>query len=160
MNKIMTLPELRLALDVEQRFRDGTRIVQCHGCFDFLHIGHVWHLEAAKKMGDVLVVTVTSDRYVNKGPERPLFPVQQRAEMLAALECVDYVSIVDAPTAEKAILTIAPDMYVKGTDYHNGIVNEESKAVSIINGQMVYTHTKKMSSTDLIRRCAAIMEAA
>ena len=69
----------------------GKKIVLCHGVFDLLHIGHIKHFEEAKKFGDVLIVSVTSDEFVNKGPNRPVFNLALRAEALIALECVDYV---------------------------------------------------------------------
>src|SRR6058998_4306380 len=75
------------------------RVVQCHGVFDLLHIGHIRHFEQARKLGDLLVVTVTPDRYVNKGAGRPAFPQSLRAEFLAALATIDYVAINKWPTA-------------------------------------------------------------
>src|SRR3982074_3527929 len=90
----------------------GKTVVQAHGSFDLLHLGHVRHLEAARRLGDVLVVTVTADRFVNKGPGRPVFNEALRAEMLAALEYVDWVAIDPSPDAVGAITTIRPKVYV------------------------------------------------
>ena len=73
--------------------QEGKKIVHCHGVFDLLHVGHIRHLNHAKKIGDVLVVSITSDRFVNKGPNRPAFTQSLRAEALSSLECVDYVLI-------------------------------------------------------------------
>ena len=73
--------------------KEGKRIVQCHGCFDLLHPGHVMHFKAARNFGDVLIVSVTEDMYVNKGPDRPIFDENIRAENLAAIEYIDYVFI-------------------------------------------------------------------
>src|SRR5262249_36014971 len=81
----------------------GETIVLCHGCFDLMHIGHIKHLQAARRMGDVLVVTVTPDEHVAKGDGRPVFTGSLRAETLAALECVDYVAINRWPTAVETI---------------------------------------------------------
>ena len=92
----------------------GKTIVQCHGCFDLMHIGHIKHLQAAKRMGDTLVVTVTADEYVAKGEGRPVFGEFLRAEALAALECVDFVAINHRPTAVEAIRLVRPHYYVKG----------------------------------------------
>src|SRR5437588_8934104 len=89
----------------------GKTVVHCHGVFDPLHIGHIRHFEQAKKLGDVLVVTVTPDRYVNKGPHRPIFPEDLRAEAIAALECVDFVAINRWPMAIETILLLRPDLY-------------------------------------------------
>src|SRR5882672_5669199 len=77
----------------------GKRIVQCHGTFDLVHPGHIIHFEEAKTLGDVLVVTVTGEAHVNKGPGRPYFNDQMRAKWLTALECVDYVVLVPFPAA-------------------------------------------------------------
>ena len=93
---------------------DGKKIVHCHGVFDLLHIGHIKHLEAARKLGDALVVTLTPDRFVNKGPHRPAFPERLRAEALASLACVDFVAINEWPTAVETIERLRPSYYVKG----------------------------------------------
>src|SRR5437867_10418479 len=86
----------------------GKKVIHCHGVFDLLHIGHIKHLEAARKLGDVLVVTITPDRFVNKGPHRPAFPERLRAEALASLACVDYVAVNEWPTAVETIRTLKP----------------------------------------------------
>src|SRR5437868_6691263 len=93
----------------------GKKIVQCHGVFDLLHIGHIKHLEAARKYGDLLVVTLTPDRFVNKGPHRPAFPERLRAEALASLACVDFVAINEWPTAVETIQRLRPDFFVKAS---------------------------------------------
>ena len=98
---------------------NGTRVVMCHGVFDLLHLGHIKHLEAAKEFGDVLVVTISSDRHVNKGPGRPVFAEAMRAEMLAALQLVDWVAVSDFPHAQVAVETVLPSYYVKGDEYEN-----------------------------------------
>src|SRR3990167_3321379 len=109
-------------------------IVQCHGVFDLLHIGHIKHLQSAKKYGDILIVTLTPDHYVNKGPGRPRFTAALRAEAIAALDCVDYVVINKWPTAIEAIQHIKPAVYVKGSEYQEseditGKIFEEIEAV-------------------------------
>ena len=106
-----------LAKAVADLKRKGKRIVQCHGVFDLLHIGHIQHLEQAKKLGDVLVVTLTPDKHVNKGPHRPIFAQDLRAQAIAALDCVDYVAINKWPLADRTIQFLRPDIYVKGTEY-------------------------------------------
>src|SRR3954469_13968655 len=93
--------------------RNGKTVVQCHGVFDLLHIGHIRHFQEAKKSGQILVVTLTPDRYVNKGPHRPVFTESLRAEAIAALDVVDYVAINKWPTAVEAIQTIRPEVYAK-----------------------------------------------
>ena len=113
-SKIFRLDELARRLEVSRQA--GLKIVQCHGCFDLMHIGHIRHLQAARAMGDLLVATVTADLYVAKGDGRPAFAEALRAEALAALACVDRVAINRAPTAVEAIWMLRPDVYVKGQD--------------------------------------------
>jgi rfaE bifunctional protein nucleotidyltransferase chain/domain len=140
----------------------GKRIVQAHGCFDLLHPGHLRYLEAAKAKGDWLVVSVTADRYVDKGPGRPLFAAELRAEMLAGMACVDAVVINDAPTAEPLIRAIRPHVYVKGEEYAHGggEIEAERRAVESVGGTTVFEasgHTVKdadgvASSSRIINR--------
>ncbi len=98
---------------------EGAVVVFTNGCFDLLHLGHVRYLQAARALGDVLVVGVNSDASARqlKGPGRPLVPQQDRAEVLAALECVDYITIFEEPTAVALVEALRPDVYVKGGDY-------------------------------------------
>ena len=86
-------------------------IVQCHGVFDLIHIGHIKHFETAKKSGDVLVVSVTSDKYVNKGPDRPVFKEEHRAEFISSINTVDYVYINRSEIAIPAIKLIKPSFF-------------------------------------------------
>jgi rfaE bifunctional protein kinase chain/domain/rfaE bifunctional protein nucleotidyltransferase chain/domain len=136
----------------------GKRIVHAHGVFDLLHPGHIRHLNEAKALGDVLVVTITEDRHVNKGPHRPAFPEGLRAESLAALQAVDHVAINRAPTAVTAIDAIRPHLYVKGPDYRNalddptgGIVREEA-AVAAHGGVLHITEDITFSSSALLNQ--------
>ena len=95
------------------------KIVLCHGVFDLLHVGHIKHLKKAKQLGDLLVVTITPDKFVTKGPGRPVFNENLRAEAISALATVDYVAINDAKTAVKPIRLLKPNIYCKGKDYKN-----------------------------------------
>src|SRR4030042_179645 len=95
----------------------GKKVALCHGCFDLMHPGHIKHFQAAKRMGDVLVVTVTPDIYVDKGPGRPAFGQDLRADSIAALECVDYVAINRWKTGEELLRFLKPDIYVKGQEF-------------------------------------------
>ena len=104
--KIKTINELASIL--EKSRKEGKKIAHCHGCFDLLHPGHLKHFQAASEKGDVLVVTLTKDEYVNKGPGRPVFNHHLRAESIAALECVDYVAINEWPTAIETIKLLQP----------------------------------------------------
>src|SRR5262249_60009234 len=99
-----------LAAELPQ-LRIGKTVVQCHGVFDLLHIGHIRHFQEARKSGHLLVVTLTPDRYVNKGPHRPVFTETLRAEAIASLDAVDFVAINKWPTAVEAIQRIKPDIY-------------------------------------------------
>lgn len=138
--------------------RSGKRVVQCHGVFDLMHIGHIRHFEAAKKLGDILVVTLTPDRYVNKGPNRPAFPEQLRAETIAALDCVDYVAINTSPMAIEAIRLLAPTYYAKGAEYrdadkdHTGGILLEQEAVESVGGELAFTDEIVYSSSNLINQ--------
>ncbi|MAC95651.1 MAG: cytidyltransferase [Flavobacteriales bacterium] len=148
--------------EIEERLSElkkaGKRIVHCHGCFDLIHHGHIKHFEAAKKFGDVLVVTVTEDKYVNKGPDRPFFNQHIRAENLSALEVVDFVAVNFASTAIPAIEKICPDFYVKGQDYKvseqdvTGGILVEKQAVESVGGKLVFTEEVQFSSSNLINQ--------
>jgi rfaE bifunctional protein kinase chain/domain/rfaE bifunctional protein nucleotidyltransferase chain/domain len=136
----------------------GKTVVQSHGVFDLLHLGHIRHFEEARKMGDVLVVTLTRDEHVNKGPNRPAFSHDFRAEAIAALGAVDYVAINASPLAVEAIQLLKPNIYVKGPDYKNagkditgGIVSE-TEAVRSVGGEMRFTDDVTFSSSNLLNR--------
>ena len=153
--KILPLEAAAAQLDAMRR--GGRKIVHCHGCFDLLHIGHIKHLQAARQMGDALIVTVTPDRYVNKGPGRPVFTERLRAEALAALDCVDLVAIAGAPTAVDAIRLFRPDYYVKGQEFEAlprwpARLQAEIDAVQEVGGQVRFTHEGVFSSTTLLKR--------
>lgn len=145
-------PISELGLICEKLKEDGNSIALCHGCFDLLHIGHIRHLKAARELSDILIVTVTADNFVNKGANRPAFPEDERAEMLEALECVDYVGINNAVNSSDIILLLKPDFYVKGVDYIGSPPDVEQLAVQKIGGKVIFTTTEKHSSTDLIER--------
>src|SRR5579862_9157209 len=115
-NKIISFEDFHQTLNT---YSSPIRVVQCHGVFDLLHIGHIKHFQSAKDYGDVLAVTITPDRFVNKGPNRPCFTEKLRAEAIAALDCVDYVIINAWPTAVEAIKKIKPHVYVKGSEYRD-----------------------------------------
>lgn len=154
--KIRDLSEL--AHEVVRWKAEGKRIVHAHGVYDLLHPGHMRHLESAKRMGDVLVVTLTEDRYVNKGPHRPAFPAALRAESVAALAAVDYVAISQSPLSVDAITTLKPDVYVKGADYRDpekdktGGIVKEVEAVRAVGGEVAFTDDIVFSSSSLLNR--------
>jgi rfaE bifunctional protein nucleotidyltransferase chain/domain len=117
MGKIVSQEELIQVTALEKR--GGRRVVFTNGCFDLLHPGHVRCLAEARALGDVLVVAINSDRSVrgNKGPERPLVSERDRAEVLAALSSVDYVTIFDEPTPRELVARVLPGILVKGADW-------------------------------------------
>jgi rfaE bifunctional protein nucleotidyltransferase chain/domain len=153
-NKILSLDELeKVARSLQS---DGNSIVMCHGTFDLLHAGHIRHLQRARQEGEVLIVTVTGDEYVNKGPGRPVFTEGLRAESLAALDCVDFVGINQTQTAINLIARIRPNVYVKGSEYSNessdvtGNIEREREAVESNNGKIFYTDEITFSSSNLL----------
>ncbi|MGP0565532.1 adenylyltransferase/cytidyltransferase family protein [Nitrospina sp. 32_T5] len=146
-----------LAEKLKEEKARGRKVVLCHGCFDLMHPGHIKYLQAAKKMGDVLVVTVSPDRYVDKGPGRPVFGERLRAESLAALECVDYAGVNEWPTAEETLRLLRPDIYVKGQEFEKledktGKIQKEFKVLEEIGAEMRFTHEIVFSSTELINK--------
>jgi D-beta-D-heptose 7-phosphate kinase/D-beta-D-heptose 1-phosphate adenosyltransferase len=105
----------------------GARIVFTNGVFDLLHVGHLRYLQQARRLGDLLVVGVNSDEstLLLKGPRRPLVPAAERAELLAALDQVDYVTIFGERTAEATLTLLRPDVYVKGADYAGSATRQQ-----------------------------------
>lgn len=152
--KIQTLKELSSTCDTLRA--QGKRIAHCHGVFDLLHIGHIKHFEAAKKLGDVLVVTLTADTYVNKGAGRPAFSENLRAEAIAALSAVDYVAINTSASAVDALAATKPHRYVKGSDYRGRAPTAGSKmqneidVVRSLGGDIAFTDEPQFSSSKLI----------
>ena len=123
--KIRPISELEI---ICSKFKNqGKKIVLCHGTFDLLHIGHLRYLKEAKKSGDLLIVTITADKFVLKGPGRPIFNENFRSEMLANLEIIDFVSIINDKSALPAIESIKPNVYIKGIEYkkHENAIDEE-----------------------------------
>ncbi len=155
-NKIHSLKYLSKIIQKEKEKKKT--IVHCHGVFDLLHVGHIKHLEKAKNLGDKLVVTITSDKHVNKGPGRPVFNQSLRSEAIAALETVDYVAINDTATAYYPIKLIKPNIYCKGKDYKNfkdditGEIKNEIKEVKKYKGRILFTEEITFSSSRLINR--------
>ena len=147
--KIYSLEHL-LALRLQAKL-DGRTVVHCHGCFDIVHPGHIHHLQYAKKLGDLLIVSVSADSHVNKGPDRPLIPDDLRAGSLAALECVDAVYLNPDPTAVDLLDSLQPDIYVKGREYEQNndprflaerdTVTQNGGRVVFSSGDIVYSST-------------------
>jgi rfaE bifunctional protein nucleotidyltransferase chain/domain len=155
MMKIVDIEDL--AKEVRTLRSSGRKVVHCHGCFDLMHPGHIKYFQAAKRMGDVLVVTVTPDAYVDKGPGRPVFGQELRAESIAALECVDFVALNQWPTAEETLRLLKPDIYVKGQEFERledktGKIQKEFKVVEEIGAEIRFTHEIVFSSTELLKK--------
>lgn len=131
---------------------EGKRIVLANGCFDLLHVGHIRYLQGAKELGDILIVGLNSDQSARilKGQSRPLFPQDERAEMLAALACVDYVTIFPELTVENLILALKPDIQAKGTDYTEESVPEAAIVRSYGGRVAIVGDPKSHSSSDII----------
>lgn len=161
-NKIQDIFELSGTL--KKHKLNGQKIVLCHGVFDLLHIGHIKYFEEAKSSGDILIVTITPDKYVNKGPHRPAFSENLRAESIASLECVDFVAINKWPTAIETIKTLNIDIYAKGSDYKDpsnditGNISKEEDAVKSIGGKIIFTDDIVFSSSNLINKYISIYD--
>lgn len=154
--KIKSISELE---KISEGLREkGKTVVHCHGVFDLMHPGHIKHFEAAKREGDVLIVTLTPDKYVGKGPDRPVFNQHLRADSIASLQCVDYVAINEWPTAVETIKKIKPHVYAKGSDYAapetdiTGGIYHEKEAVDSIGGKIHFTSEITFSSTELLNK--------
>jgi rfaE bifunctional protein kinase chain/domain/rfaE bifunctional protein nucleotidyltransferase chain/domain len=154
--KILALEQI--AEIVQDLKSSGKKIVHCHGVFDLLHIGHIRYFEQARRMGDILVVTVTPDRYVDKGPHRPAFTEALRAEAISSLSSVDFVAINKWPTAEETLRLLRPDVYVKGSEFKKtasdmtGKIGREKQVVREIGAEIAFTEDIVFSSTNLINR--------
>ena len=150
------IPFAKIPEVIRMEKETGNKIVQCHGTFDLIHPGHVIHFEESKGMGDKLIVTVTGEKFVNKGPGRPYFNDGLRLKSLAALESVDYVAIIPYPAAVEAIEAVSPDVYCKGKEYENaqedvtGNMADDIKTVEAAGGVIRYVGSVVFSSTKLL----------
>lgn len=136
--------------------RDSEKtVVLCHGCFDPLHPGHIKYFQAAKKMGDILVVTLSPDCFIDKGPGRPAFDEKTRAESIDALQCVDFVAVNEWPTAEETLRQIRPSYYVKGQEFEGkdditGKLQKEIDVLKEIGGELRFTYEEVYSSSKIL----------
>ncbi len=143
---------------------EGRKIALCHGVFDLFHVGHLRHLSEGKSHADVLVVSITADEYVNKGPDRPAFPAELRSELLAALDIVDWVVVVHHPSAEPIIEAVQPDVYVKGGEYADpekditGKIVRERELIERYGGRIVFTHEVTFSSSNLLNSHFSLLD--
>lgn len=139
---------------------EGARVVLANGCFDVLHVGHVRYLAGARELGDVLVVGVNSDEQValQKGAGRPVMPAIERAELVAALEPVSYVTIFEEPTVTELLLALKPDVHAKGTDYTTETVPERDVVRSFGGQVAIVGDPKNHSTSEIIARLGGVNE--
>ncbi len=148
--RLEDLPRLRA-----EASRDGRTIALANGVFDLFHVGHLRYLEGAKALGDVLVVAVNGDasaRQLGKGPGRPVVPAAERAEIVAALACVDHVVLFDSPDVVPIIRALRPDVHVKGTDYTPETIPERDEVRAYGGRVAVAGDAKRHSTTEILRR--------
>lgn len=141
---------------VETARASGHRIVFANGCFDVLHVGHIRYLEAAKALGDLLIVGINSDDQTRrlKGEGRPLLPAEQRAEIISSLDAVDFVTIFEEATVEQLLLALKPDIHAKGTDYTEDSVPERDVVRSFGGKVAIVGDPKDHSSSEMIEKLA------
>jgi rfaE bifunctional protein nucleotidyltransferase chain/domain len=138
--------------------KNKKKIILCHGVFDLVHYGHILHFKSAKQLGDVLVVSITKDKYIKKGIGRPLFNEIQRLKYLSEIEVIDYLYVCETESAEDSIKMIKPNFYVKGPDYKNNLLDDTKKIylekdlVKKFRGKIVYTNDEKFSSSAIINK--------
>jgi rfaE bifunctional protein nucleotidyltransferase chain/domain len=152
LSKILPLEEVRRGL--ESHRAAGKTVALANGVFDLLHVGHVRYLEGARAFADVLVVAVNSDASTRsyKGPDRPVIPEAERAELVAALACTDYVLVFDEPDVRAVIRALRPDVQVKGTDYTPETIPERAEVESYGGRVAVAGDPKDHSTTEIARR--------
>jgi rfaE bifunctional protein nucleotidyltransferase chain/domain len=146
-----------LATKLQAHRAQGERIVTTNGVFDVLHVGHTRYLKAARALGDVLVVGINSDACTRrlKGPSRPFVPEEERAELVSALDCVDYVTLFDEPTPVRLLEVLRPHIHAKGGDY-NAEQMPETRSVRRYGGEIVILpFVADHSTTSLVERVAA-----
>lgn len=155
LRKVMPLVEV--AARVADAKAAGRTVALANGVFDLLHVGHVRYLEGAKALADVLVVAVNSDASTrrNKGPDRPVIPEAERAELVAALACTDYVLVFDEPDVRGVIRALKPDVQVKGTDYTPESIPERAEVEAYGGRVAIAGDPKDHSTTELARKVRA-----
>ncbi len=154
--KVKTLKDLKAL--VQKLQQHGQTVVLANGCFDWLHVGHIRYLKASRDLGDCLVVAVNGDASVKKlkGVSRPLMPVNERTEILAALSCIDYVVVFNELNVEQVLLSLQPQIHCKGTDYTEQTVPER-EIVKNYGGRVAIVGDPKDHSThNLLQRSMEI----
>ena len=154
MAEIVSFDQLKNRIEFLHSKNKDLKIVATNGCFDILHIGHIRSLQKSKSLGDILIVGLNSDSSVKKlkGKDRPLNNEKNRAEILAALSCIDFVSIFNEETAEKFLEIVKPNIYVKGEEYNTDIL-PETKMVKKYGGEVfLVPMIPDMSTTKLLEK--------
>lgn len=158
MGEIIAVKNLKTFAD--EVAQQGERLVLTNGCFDLLHVGHVRYLQSAKNLGDVLLVAVNSDASVRalKGPDRPIKNQEERAEIVSALGCVNYVVIFDSLRVAQVIRDVRPAFYAKGGDYTREALDlEEITALKEVKAEIrILPHVPGCSTTDLVHHLSDI----
>lgn len=158
MDKLKPISELRRTIAALKA--KGKTVVLANGCFDLFHVGHIRYLRAAKSKGDILVVAINSDSSVRKlkGPGRPILPQKERAEILSAFSCVDFVTIFAEPMVTAVLLALKPDIHVKGSDYTRGTVPERDTVKSYGGRVAIVGGPKIRNTSQVIRDISARMK--
>jgi rfaE bifunctional protein kinase chain/domain/rfaE bifunctional protein nucleotidyltransferase chain/domain len=139
-----------------KQLHNKKKIILCHGVFDLLHVGHINYFKEAKNLGDILIVSVTSDKFVNKGPGRPAFTITNRIKFLQEINCINYVCVSSSKTAENIILNLKPNFYCKGEDYSSNRIKfdenlkKEITAVKSFGGKFKVIKQPSFSSSKII----------
>lgn len=154
MKKILKISDLK---KLRKKFFDK-KIALVHGVFDLFHLGHLIHLKEAKKKCDILIVSVTTERFVNKGPGRPYYNDAERLEILSSVALIDFLVLSNKPTSEEILKQLKPDYYIKGKEYevkqkdHTGKIYNEERATKKSGGKLVFTEGRIFSSSNLLNR--------
>ena len=142
MKKIIQIKDLK---NIKKQSVIKKKIILCHGVFDLIHIGHIKHFISAKQFGDILIVSLTPDIFVNKGPGRPIFSEKLRIEFLQNISVIDHIVLNNSPTSVNLINLLKPDIYCKGPDYKihkddiTGEIKNETKALNKYGGKVKNT---------------------
>lgn len=152
------LAEKKFLKKIENLRKKKKKIVLCHGVFDLVHLGHIEHFKSARKFGDFLVVSLTKDKFIKKGPGRPFFNEQQRMDFLKNIKTIDHVILSNFESAIDVINFVKPDFYVKGPDYKNNINDKtnkiifEKKAVENNGGKIKFTNDFTFSTSNILNK--------
>lgn len=156
MGKIFSREDLKAKIDAERKA--GRKIIFTNGCFDIIHAGHTHYLAKARELGDILIVALNSDASVRriKGEKRPLVPEDERADVIAALGCVDFVVIFEEPDPQALIDLLRPDVLVKGGDWREEDVVGRGSVASWGGKVVIIPHRKGLSTTNIVEKIMSV----